>query len=887
MKKTTLIIFACLTLCYTSYSQDCSTPLIAPFTEAFENNGLIPDCWTTSYEADNTNGELWFFADASDIDNSPAHVGDGGILSGSSASNGYYAYCDASSTHGIRYLTSPMIDISSLTNPSISFYQLSDREDNINAGLTVEVWDGTAWINVAFYATNTYDNAWENRFIDISTVVITGDTQIRFVYNELGSGADDDIAIDDVSVQESPTCISPETPAVENITENSAVLSWIYNGSATTFNIEIVDVTAGSIFTGTPTETNVSNSYSAINLVPTNFYDYYVQANCTGGTSDWVGPLSFQTTILCFEPTDLVVSNVTTTSASFSWTDDTSSSLDSEVEVGVTGFEPGTGAELYAATTNTGTASYSGLTTGSIYDLYVRTNCDANGKSAWSKKTFCSAFVAPYTEDFENTALPGEEGSIPECWTNSGEEDWLFEDDGPFEVGNTGNITGATDSGGFYAAVDASGSESNAILTSPYIDVSSLTVPAISFYEVSYSGTGVNALTTVDVWDGSAWIEVGAYGSNTSGWERRIINLSSITFSGSAQVRFTYTEPISGGSDDDRAIDDVSIIELPSCLPTSVINVDSTSETEATLSWVENNGSLNWEIVIQDVGLGIPTGTGLAIIDNTYTVTSLTAGTTYEAYVRTDCGGGSFSDWTGPREFSTIPLNDDCLNAITLTVGGTYEDNPLDSTVAGATASGTIPSCGTDQGDLTAGIWYTVVVPASGNLTVQTGDDSNAEYTGFDTFDTALEVYSGTCGSLISLGCDEQIASSGTNYSQVILTGQTPNDVLYVRVWREDYSDPNKPFAISAYDESVLSLNDFKDKIMFKYYPNPVSNELNLSAKSTIDSVTIYNLLGQSVLISEPKSFESSLNMSNLQNGIYIVKVSIANTKQTIKIIKE
>ncbi|WP_422104980.1 T9SS type A sorting domain-containing protein [Winogradskyella sp.] len=73
----------------------------------------------------------------------------------------------------------------------------------------------------------------------------------------------------------------------------------------------------------------------------------------------------------------------------------------------------------------------------------------------------------------------------------------------------------------------------------------------------------------------------------------------------------------------------------------------------------------------------------------------------------------------------------------------------------------------------------------------------------------------------------------------------------------------------------------------FSYYPNPVENTLTLKAQNTIETVTMYNMLGQEVLRATPNSVDSNIDMSGLQTGAYFVKVTIANTTQTVRVIKQ
>jgi plastocyanin len=85
------------------------------------------------------------------------------------------------------------------------------------------------------------------------------------------------------------------------------------------------------------------------------------------------------------------------------------------------------------------------------------------------------------------------------------------------------------------------------------------------------------------------------------------------------------------------------------------------------------------------------------------------------------------------------PANDLCSGAIAMTAGTVYSIN-----TAGATSSGdSVPSCGSSFGK---GVWYSYTPGASGTVTISTcGSD----------FDTILSVYSGSCGSLVSMACND------------------------------------------------------------------------------------------------------------------------------------
>lgn len=91
---------------------------------------------------------------------------------------------------------------------------------------------------------------------------------------------------------------------------------------------------------------------------------------------------------------------------------------------------------------------------------------------------------------------------------------------------------------------------------------------------------------------------------------------------------------------------------------------------------------------------------------------------------------------------------------------------------------------------------------------------------------------------------------------------------------------------ISIQEGNTLSFDDFENQKLFQYYPNPVTNKLILNAKTSIDSVTVYNLLGQIVMKISPNKVNAELNMINLIPGAYFVKVNIANITKTVQVLK-
>jgi hypothetical protein len=117
------------------------------------------------------------------------------------------------------------------------------------------------------------------------------------------------------------------------------------------------------------------------------------------------------------------------------------------------------------------------------------------------------------------------------------------------------------------------------------------------------------------------------------------------------------------------------------------------------------------------------------------------------------------------------PANDDCSGAISLTA--TSICNFVSYTNVNATDSGLAsPSC---QGNTGLDVWFSVVIPASGEITVETS--ANGGLT-----DTILALYSGTCGSLTEIACDDDGAAGASLMSLATASGLTVGSTVYIRV---------------------------------------------------------------------------------------------------------
>jgi hypothetical protein len=69
-------------------------------------------------------------------------------------------------------------------------------------------------------------------------------------------------------------------------------------------------------------------------------------------------------------------------------------------------------------------------------------------------------------------------------------------------------------------------------------------------------------------------------------------------------------------------------------------------------------------------------------------------------------------------------------------------------------------------------------------------------------------------------------------------------------------------------------------------YPNPTSSVFTIEANDVIENVTLYNVLGQQVLAKTSNGNSVTLDVANLQTGVYVVKTMIGGVASTSRLVK-
>ena len=264
---------------------------------------------------------------------------------------------------------------------------------------------------------------------------------------------------------------------------------------------------------------------------------------------------------------------------------------------------------------------------------------------------------------------------------------------------------------------------------------------------------------------------------------------------------------------------------------------------------------------------------------------NLTAGTTY--YISVSSSSSLYISYALCASLAPIaPVNDECENAITLIPGGTFAQNAIIATNISATRNPashdpenvTYPCDTFNYSTLGRDVWFKVIAPASGKLTIETGTNND-----LNMQNTALYVYNGdSCSTLTYNNCSGDIGR-GNNFSRVSLTDLTPGETITARVW--GHNGAQGTFKIAAYDASLAKPSFDNDA--FKSFPNPVKDVLNLSYSQNMTSISIFNVVGQQILSKSLNEASAKIDLSGLSKGVYLVKVTADNQAKTFKIIKE
>ena len=77
------------------------------------------------------------------------------------------------------------------------------------------------------------------------------------------------------------------------------------------------------------------------------------------------------------------------------------------------------------------------------------------------------------------------------------------------------------------------------------------------------------------------------------------------------------------------------------------------------------------------------------------------------------------------------------------------------------------------------------------------------------------------------------------------------------------------------------------ESVKFNYYPNPIIDQLYITADKEINSIEVYNLIGQKLISLYPNVSQISIDFLNLPKAVYLVKLNANGVSKDIKVIKK
>lgn len=477
-------------------------------------------------------------------------------------------------------------------------------------------------------------------------------------------------------------------PAMNFTYSNGYLLTiWVYrNASGSSYPNEGVrvyasntnTVTASSVELGflyrncTQTDGNIVTAESA-----TGWYQYEFPITLTGtvylifqgessyGSATYLDDISIEPMPTCKHPYNVVASDFETDGATLSWTPSGNGETSYQYVCVPVGETPNWN---NATIVNAPTVTLTGLSSSTVYDFYVRSYCGSDDQSSVIQgqfRTACGMLTLPFFTDFESETAGGASIStypnfIP-CWTRLNDASSASYQGYPYIYNTT--TAGYTHSGTkllyIYSYKGTSTSYPNYdIAVMPQLNtavnpVNSLRLKFWGRSNTSSASPDVTIGVMSDPNDESTFVPVTTLTLTGTTMTEYVIPLTSYTGTGSyIAFRCDRNETSSAAA----YIDDVTLETMPSCVDPSLLAANSASITNSScqLTWTNGASETQWNVRYRVDGTAEWTELASPISTNPYTLTDLSAATTYNVQVRAYCSATDQSPWSNIATFTTL-----------------------------------------------------------------------------------------------------------------------------------------------------------------------------------------------------------------------------------------
>ena len=131
------------------------------------------------------------------------------------------------------------------------------------------------------------------------------------------------------------------------------------------------------------------------------------------------------------------------------------------------------------------------------------------------------------------------------------------------------------------------------------------------------------------------------------------------------------------------------------------------------------------------------------------------------------------------------------------------------------------------------------------------------------------------------------ISETGVSALEKVLSGYG-DTVQFAFYAFSDTTNEDNDFFIDNFQITSATLGTQNNTLEgFTLYPTIVKEALNFNSQKNVEAIAVYNLLGQEVYKGMPNANSSSINLSSLRPGVYLVKVTAEGLIGSYKIIKE
>lgn len=209
-------------------------------------------------------------------------------------------------------------------------------------------------------------------------------------------------------------------------------------------------------------------------------------------------------------------------------------------------------------------------------------------------------------------------------------------------------------------------------------------------------------------------------------------------------------------------------------------------------------------------------------------------------------------------QLPSVPSNDDCVESTPLACGDLVTNSTVFAANSGGNASPDVFYSYTGSGSA-----ETITLNACGPET---------------NFATTVRVFT-DCTLTTQIAFND---SSCVNQPE--LQFESDGSTTYI-IMVEGYDDSQAGSFQLQLTCETLGINE-NSLVDIALYPNPVTDILNISSKTEITSVEIYNVNGQLLKNISLKAMQGEIDLNSLTTGIYFAKVIANNAMETFKIIK-